>query len=143
MRKLVAGSALASLLALGLAASQAKPPKQRPKVWAAITASTPLVHRMAPRLQMYFSLVNDGDRTVDPKIGSSKLLINGKVPEDWNFVINNGIRSSEADALPPGRFLLFGYKLDRYFDKPGIYRVHWEGEAFKSPEIVIRVMPDD
>jgi hypothetical protein len=143
MRGAVVWGTIVCLCAIGPTRIHAAEAKDEPKLWAGITASTPVVHGRAPRLQIYFSLVNDGQRTVDPKIGSSKLVINGKVPKDWDFVINNGPRSSEADALPPGRFLLFGYALERYFGKPGVYRVYWKGEAFKSPVIVIRVMPDD
>jgi hypothetical protein len=91
---------------------------------------------------MSFAVVNDGVSTVDPNIESSHLFINGVEPKDWAFVIHNGIRGSSFYALPPGQTLQFGCLLGpRYFLKPGVYTVRWEGEDFKSQDLTFRVVP--
>src|SRR5262245_41282778 len=93
-------------------------------------------------LQISFGLVNDGSLTVNPKIGSSHLLINGAEPRGWGpIVINNGIRALEFTALPPGHSLRFGYVLGRYFHKPVVYTVGWRGENFRAQSITSPVLP--
>lgn len=121
-------------------AAQVKP---QPKLWVAIGVAQP-VYQLAEtaKLQVSFAVVNDGDAIADPGIGSSHLFINGTEPNDWSFVINNGIRSAYFTALPPGQVLSFGYQLGpRYFATPGIYTVRWQVGDFRSPEITFRVMP--
>jgi len=45
-------------------------------------------------------------------------------------------------SLPPGETLQFTYLLGpRYFLKPGVYTVRWEGEKFKSADLTLRVLP--
>jgi hypothetical protein len=90
---------------------------------------------------MNFGVYNDGPSPVHPKIGASHLYINGVEPKDWPIVINNGLRTPEFEALPSGHFLSFGYMLERYFQKPGIYKVRWEGDNFRSAELTFRVVP--
>jgi hypothetical protein len=95
-------------------------------------------------------LVNDSDKTIDPELGSSQLLVNGKeLGDDWSFQMANGIRDDRFEALPAGDHLAmtisfgrdFQGALGRHFREPGIYRVSWKGKGFQSPEIVFRVMP--
>jgi hypothetical protein len=93
------------------------------------------------KLQISFGVVNDGSATVDPRIGASHLSVNGVEPKDWLVVINNGLRTPEFQALPPGHFLSFSYMLRRYFAKPGIYTVRWWGENFRAQPITFRVLP--
>ncbi len=123
--------------------ASAQEEKGKPALWSAISVSSPLIHEHdADYWGVYFSLVNDGDKVIKPQISSSHLYINGKEPEDWRFVIGNGLRSSYDQGLPPGKFILFNYSLkDRYFSKPGIYKLYWEGPDFKTAEVVVRVMP--
>ena len=52
----------------------------------------------------------------------------------------SGKRVKRFDTLPPGEELLFGEVLEEAFRQPGIYRVRWEGEGFRSPEMMFRVM---
>jgi hypothetical protein len=114
-----------------------------PLLWAAISVPQPIFYQdRIEDLQMTFAVVNDGGSTVDPKIGSSHLLINGVEPQDWSFVIGNGPRNEWFNALPPGKTLQFTYLLGpRYFQKPGVYTVRWEGDNFKSPDLTFRVVP--
>lgn len=112
-------------------------------LWSAITVAQPVFQaKEAATLQLYFSVVNDGDTVVNPNVEASRLFINGAEPRDWNILIGNGTRSLDFNALPPGRTLTFTYQLgSRYFAAPGIYTVRWEGPNFRSPEITFRVMP--
>src|SRR5207249_1112135 len=92
-------------------------------------------------LQIYFAVVNDGKTTVNPKSNSSRLFINGKELKDWSFIVGNGPRSTDYNALPSGSSLEFTYAMGDYFKTPGIYKVRWEGENFNAPEITFRVLP--
>ena len=122
-------------------AAQVKPPA---KLWVAIGVGRPVYHLAeTATLQVSFVVVNDGAAIADPGIGSSRLFINGTEPNDWSFVINNGIRSSDFTALPPGQVFSFGYELGpRYFATPGIYTIRWQVGEFRSPEMTFRVVPD-
>jgi uncharacterized protein (TIGR03067 family) len=118
--------------------------KEESKLWAAISVNQPVFQEgdTGPGLfQINFTVVNDGDRTIDPECESSRLLINGKELKDWSFIVSNGPRDSRWKALPAKDHLVFGYALGKYFDKPGVYKVVWKGKKFQSPEIVFRVMP--
>ena len=90
---------------------------------------------------MHFALVNDGDKTLNPEIESSELLVNGKQLKDWAFIIGQGPRDDRFAALPPGDHLLFGYALGDHFQKPGIYKLSWKGKNFQSSQIGFRVLP--
>jgi hypothetical protein len=135
-----------AMAALALAqdhASQGPKPNPTVKLWAAITVPQPIFYESSLEdLSMSFAVVNDGVSTIDPNIESSHLLINGVEPKDWFIVIGNGPRNEWFSALLPGQVLQFGYHLGpRYFQKPGVYTVRWQGENFKSPELTFRVVP--
>jgi hypothetical protein len=142
----VIGATLISVLPT-LAVAQGRDDAQRePKqvaLWAAISVAQPIFfdRRVVEKLQINFGVVNDGSTTIDPRIGASHLSINGVEPNDWVNVINNGIRTPEFEALPPGRFLSFTYLLGTYFAQPGIYTVRWWGENFRAQPITFRVLP--
>jgi hypothetical protein len=95
------------------------------------------------KLEVYFKVTNAGTATVDPEITSSKLFINGEIPDHWAMTIANGLRNAWFEALPPGQTLQFNYQLGpAYFVKPGVYKVRWKGPHFETPEITFRVVPD-
>jgi hypothetical protein len=114
------------------------------KLWLAIGVDK-LIYQLdeVSRLEIFFAVVNDGDATIDPGIGSSHLLINGVEAKGWSLIVTNGpLASIEFNALPPGHPYLFGKQLGSvYFGEPGIYKVRWRVGAFSSPEITFRVMP--
>ena len=60
------------------------------------------------------------------------LLVNGVEPKDWGNIIINGLRTPSFRALPPEQTLDFSYVLGRFFQKPGVYTVGWQGEHFKA-----------
>jgi hypothetical protein len=112
------------------------------KLWAAITVQEPIFQEgRTESLVIYFGLVNDGTSTINPKIDSSHLFINGVEPKDWPFIITNGLRTPSFDSLPPGQYLRFTYVLGRYFQKPGVYTLRWKGENFRSADLTFRVLP--
>jgi len=147
------------LLAAGLCLTAGTSGKEVTKVdknlWAAITVNRVIFvaghlqgERVQPRiggevtehLMIHFVVVNDGDKSINPDIVSSQLLVNGKELPDWPWIISNGPRDARFEAIPPGEHLLFSVALGKYFAKPGVYRVAWKGKSFWSPEIVFRVM---
>jgi hypothetical protein len=137
-------AALMSMLP-GIVAAQGRHDSQggtKPMMlWAGISVPQPVFGEGGVgKLQVSFAVVNDGRATVNPKIGASHLSISGVEPKDWPIVINNGLRSPEFEALPPGHYLSFGYELGpRYFAKPGVYTVRWWSDHFKSQPITFRV----
>jgi hypothetical protein len=136
------------LLAAGalLAADRPRngPAKEEKTLWASISVNHPVFNEevQGDPFMMYFALVNDGEKTVNPEadVESSQLLVNGKQFKDWPFTIANGIRDNRWKALPSGDYLSFGYALGRYFKKPGTYKVKWKGKSFESREIEFRVI---
>jgi hypothetical protein len=117
--------------------------KQVP-LWAGISVPQPTFGEAETKtLQVSFAVVNDATSTVDPKIGTSHLSVNGVEPEDWTFVTNNGLAPGFT-AIPPGHVVSFGYLLgQRYFAKPGVYTLRWWGENFTAAPITFRVLPDN
>ena len=117
--------------------------QEHPNLWAALSVSRPLFHAGSTKeLFIHFTLVNDGSKTINPKIESSKIIINGEELKDSSFILSNGPRDSRWNALPPGDTLEFTYALEDYFKKPGTYTVSWKSDNFESPTIVFRVMPN-
>ena len=102
----------------------------RGKLWAALSVNHPVFRQAETKaLNIEFTLVNDGDAVLDPKIGDSKIIINGKELADSGFILSNGPRDARFDALPPGDHLRFGYALGDHFLEPGVYRVSWRGRT--------------
>ena len=145
MNTRVVVTALLSLLFLPfkIAAEQ----QQEIKLWAAVSVfvpdiPSPVFHEgLTENLQVFFVVVNDGDSTVDPEIDSSHLFVNGVEPQDWRMVTMNGLRGGNYNALKPGEYTGFGPLLGKYFEKPGIYTLRWEGKHFKATEVTFRVLP--
>src|ERR1700722_3538672 len=69
------------------------------------------------------------------------LLVNGVEPKDWGNIIINELRTPSFRALPHEQTLDFSYVLGRFFQKPGVYTVGWQGEHFKASNITLRVLP--
>ena len=112
------------------------------KLWAGMSINQPLfrVGKDTNLLQFSFALVNDGDKVVDPRIpGHPRLIVNDK-ELDLSSVPGVGLRDERFKALPPGDNLQFGMTAGQFFDRPGVYRVYWQGEGFRSNEVIFRVM---
>jgi hypothetical protein len=111
-------------------------------VWAGIAVQQPIfAEGGVDTLLVKFGVFNGGTSTINPSVETSHLLINGVEPEDWRNVIINGLRTPQFNSLPPGEWLDFGMALGRYFRRPGVYRVRWEGDNFKTAELTFRVVP--
>jgi hypothetical protein len=118
-------------------------------IWAGVSVSRPIFDwrpqikiagEEPQRVMLTFTLVNDSDRTIDPEVRESELLINGKPFERWRFNLGNGPRDEWRDALPPGEFTAFSHSMNEHFQRPGIYRIMWKGKRFQSREIEFRVI---
>jgi hypothetical protein len=90
-----------------------------------------------------FTLFNDGETAVDPQIDKSRIIINGKELSVSGLILGTGPRDATFRELPPGATLQFGYALGKHFEEPGVYRVSWLGERFRSPEVVLRVLREE
>jgi hypothetical protein len=119
------------------------------KVWATISARWPIERqgKATKPIPVYFGLMSDGERSLAAKIKSSKLFINGKAYKDWPNIVSDvgytgaGSRVHRFDTLRPDEGIVFGHNFEDAFSNPGIYRVQWEGDGFRSPEIMFRVVP--
>jgi hypothetical protein len=139
MRALYAGNIQA---ANGALATNGTGPS--PGLWAALRVNHAVLSPTeAKDLDVEFSLVNDGDAVVDPKLAESRILINGKVLEESGLILGNGPRDARARALGPGDHLRLAYALGDFFKKPGTYRVSWRGTNFQSSDVVFRVLGDE
>jgi hypothetical protein len=134
---------LAAGVLLGTNAPQQAETKMEKKLWVSISVNSPIFDEGNPAkpLVINFVLVNDGDKTVNPDVEASQLMVNGRELERWPFIIANGIRDDRWEALPPGEYLNFTYGLSGHFREPGIYRVSWRSKDFRSPEIIFRILP--
>jgi hypothetical protein len=140
--------AILFLAAFGMLFGAASPQEQKAqegkRLWAAISTSTPIRDWPAFSKDVFmvrFGVVNDGDKTVDPEIGASHLLVNGKELKDWGEIIGNGLHSTKWKSLAPRDHVEFGIGLGEEFQEPGIYKLKWKSKDFESPEIVFRVLP--
>jgi hypothetical protein len=93
-------------------------------------------------MRIEFTLVNDGDQVIDPKIPESHLVINGKELPDSGLILSRIPKEARSKALSPGESLQFDCLLGDQFKEPGVYRISWKGAGFHSPEIVLRILPD-
>jgi Carboxypeptidase regulatory-like domain len=127
------------------AQGQQKDQGQKTKIsnlWAAISIPQPIIFKAdTEKIQLYFALFNDGTSTINPKIGESRLFINGVELNDWHFMLSNGLRGAFWNSLPPGHSEIFSPVLGSCFQKPGVYTVRWQGQNFSAPAITFRVLP--
>jgi hypothetical protein len=111
------------------------------KLWTAVTVPEALITTgQTDRLMLNFAMVNDGEKSIDPKVSTWRLNINGRDHPDSEFTFGNGPRDNRWNSLPAGDRLQFGYALGDWFKKPGVYKVVWRGEGFESAPVVFRVM---
>jgi len=89
-----------------------------------------------------FTLVNDGDKVIDPKIADSRIVINGKERTDSGMIFSGVEKGPRFKALSPGDSLQLDLPLGDQFREPGTYRISWKGAGFASPEIVLRILPE-
>jgi len=113
-------------------------------LWAVLSVNHPLFKAGQTKdLRIEFTLVNDGDGVTDPKISESRIVINGKELADSGLILGSGPNDARFKALSPGDSLQFSLLLGDEFKEPGTYRVSWKGRGFQSPEIVLRILPEE
>ncbi|WP_406693886.1 hypothetical protein V5E97_22890 [Singulisphaera sp. Ch08] len=111
----------------------------RGKVWAALSVNPPIVRQgETAGLNLEFTLVNDSQQRLAPRIFDSRIVVNGTEVAESPLLRG---RLPRIDALAPGEELHFTVPFGRRFEEPGVYRVVWKGPGFRSPEMVIRVLP--
>jgi type II secretory pathway pseudopilin PulG len=118
--------------------------KKEGSLWAGLSVNHPIFKAGQTKdLRIEFTLVNDGDKIIDPKIPQSKIVIDGKELGDSGSILGSVQNGSRSKALPPGESLRFDCLLGDQFKEPAIYRVSWKGAGFRSPEIVLRILPKE
>jgi hypothetical protein len=113
-------------------------------LWAGLSVNHPMFKAGRTKdLRIEFTLVNDGDTVIDPKIADSRIVINGKECTDSGLIFSSVEKGTRFKALSPGESLQFDCQLGDQFKEPGTYRTSWKGADFRSPEIVLRVLPEE
>jgi hypothetical protein len=111
-------------------------------LWAALSASHAIFKAGQTKdLRIEFTLVNDGDKVIDPRIADSRIVSNGKERTDSGLILSSVEKGTRFTALSPGESLQFDCLLGDHFKEAGTYRIAWKGAGFQSPEIVLRVLP--
>jgi hypothetical protein len=109
-------------------------------IWAGLSINHAVFKaRQTKDLRIEFTLVNDGDKVIDPKIAESHIFINGNEFTEPGSVFG---KDASFKALSPGEILRFDWLLGDYLKEPGLYQVSWKGVGFQSSEIVLRILPD-
>ena len=136
----LARSAQTSLAAARLGTAE---PKEAGSLWAGLSVNH-IVFKAGQTtdLRIEFTLVNDGDKVIDPKIPESRIVNNGKELSDSGILLSNVPKVARFKALSPGESLQFDCLLGDQFKEPGTYRVFWRGSGFQSSEIVLRILPE-
>jgi hypothetical protein len=112
-------------------------------VWAALSINHAVFQAGQTKdLRIEFSLVNDSDKVIDPKIGESQILINGRELADSNSIFGRVPKDVRVNALAPGESLRFDCLLGDHLKETGTYRISWKGRDFQSPEIVVRILAE-
>ena len=107
--------------------------KKAGSLWAGLSVNHPIFKAgQAKDLRIEFTLVNDGDQVIDPKIPESRIVINGKELSDSGLILSSVQKGSRFKALSPGESLQFDCLLGDQFKEPAIYRVSWKGAGFQS-----------
>jgi hypothetical protein len=118
--------------------------KKAGTLWAGLSVNHPVFKvGQTKDLRIEFTLVNDGDKVIDPKIADCRIVINGKEVTQSGLILNRIQKGARSQALSPGESLQFDCLLGDQFKEPGIYRVSWKGAVFQSSDIVIRVLPKE
>jgi hypothetical protein len=113
-------------------------------LWAGLSVNHPIFKAgQLNDLSIEFTLVNDGDQVIDPKIADSRIVINGKERTDSGLIFSSVQKGARFKALSPEDSLQFSLPLGDQFKEPGTYRVSWRGAGFHSPEIVFRILPEE
>jgi hypothetical protein len=95
------------------------------------------------RFALHFVVRNVGTTEIDPQLGNSELLVNGRPWSGWPLTINNGPIDQRWDRLPPRDQLEFGRALSgALFEAgPGRYEIVLRTSGVQSRPLVVTVTP--
>jgi hypothetical protein len=112
-------------------------------LWAGLSVNHPVFNAGQTKdLRIEFTLVNDGDKVIDPKIADAQIVINGKELTGSGLIFTSVQKGTRFKALSPKDSLQFSLSLVDQFREAGTYRISWKGAGFASPEIVLRILPE-
>jgi hypothetical protein len=129
-------------MAVSIFAQIAPPrPADQAGLWASLSISPPVFQPDRTEVPMFtFAVVNDGPSAIDPETENSRLFINDEEFNGWPWIAANGPRDAQR-VLQPGGIVMFTKAMGDLFQKPGIYTFRWEGQHFRSQEVILRVLP--
>ena len=112
-------------------------------LWAALTVNhTAFKQGQIKDLRIEFTLINDGDKPIDPKIAESHIVINGKELGESGSVFGSVPKDVRFTSLAPRASFQFDVLLGDHLNEPGTYRISWKGAGFQSQEIVVRILAE-
>ena len=93
--------------------------KQAGSLWAGLSVNHPIFKAGQTKdLRIEFTLVNDGNKVIDPKFADSRLVINGKELAESGLILSSFQKGARFKALPPGESLQFDCLLGDQFKEP-------------------------
>lgn len=110
----------------------------RPGLHAGIRAQIVHGYTESAHVHLSFLLLNDSQSPIDVVANSWKIVVDG-VEVPWIF--GGPTPVGGYTTLHPGEHYELGKSLppDKYFTRPGKYRVSWRGEGFQSPTITVTI----
>lgn len=71
-------------------------------LWAGVSVNHPIFKAGQTKdLSIEFTLVNDGDKVIDPKIADSRIVVNGKERNDSGLIFGSVQKGDRFKALSP------------------------------------------
>jgi len=124
------------------AAIPVRPPAPLPLSLTLTATPKTLTMAKRARFQVRFTAVNTGARTINPRLHSVRLLVNGRPSTAWMLAIGNGARDRRWYALPPGGSLQMGWPLGKaLFPAPGRYILLLQQGTLRSAAVTVTVAP--
>ena len=111
-----------------------------------VLSATPLKINFSMRQSFVITMMvtNNEELIIDPELGSTKLLINGKVSLIWMETVGNGLSESNWYSLSPGKSVSKSWATlgEQLFTAAGEYVLQLQLRNIKSEEIKIIVLND-
>lgn len=123
-------------------AAPAAPAAALPLALKLAVSKTTLTLAQRARFQIRFTAVNQGSHTINPRLYSVRLLVNGRPSVAWMLAIGNGPRDRRWTALPAGESLQMGWALGKaLFPAPGRYQMVLQQGTLRSAAVTVTVTP--
>jgi hypothetical protein len=86
------------------------------------------------------AVTNDEDRTINPQVRQSRLLVDGVPSQAWSLAVGNGAGTEREFELPPGERVVVHRPVDAgLFDGPGDRELVAEVGGIRSAPVRVTV----